>query len=284
MTRETAPHETTPTAERPAPGVSLAPIGPFGVQVTAREPASVADLDAAWLRSLTLRHRIVSLRGFDRLDKAALAAAAGRLGDLLEWDFGFVLDVVEHERPVNYIFTRGNAPWHWDGAFARQVPGFLFFQCLEAPAPGHGGETTFCDSPGVIAAATPSQRARWEAIEIVYRTEKRVHYGGEIRQKLVDRHPVTGESILRFAEPLNAQSVDLNPLFLEIRQDGRTLSQEDSERFLEDFIPLLYAKDVLYAHAWGEGDFVLADNHALLHGRNAYFDGGRRHLQRVHVI
>jgi 1,4-dihydroxy-2-naphthoate octaprenyltransferase len=37
------------------------------------------------------------------------------------------------------------------------------------------------------------------------------------------------------------------------------------------------------AHRWEAGDIVVADNHALLHGRHAFAGGERRHIRRVNV-
>jgi len=47
---------------------------------------------------------------------------------------------------------------------------------------------------------------------------------------------------------------------------------------------LLYRPEYLYAHSWRTGDIVVADNHALLHGRNAYLQESPRHLRRVNIL
>ena len=36
-------------------------------------------------------------------------------------------------------------------------------------------------------------------------------------------------------------------------------------------------------HRWEAGDVVVADNHALLHGRLAFAGGEKRHIRRVNV-
>jgi hypothetical protein len=46
----------------------------------------------------------------------------------------------------------------------------------------------------------------------------------------------------------------------------------------------VYDPAVRLAHTWRPGDVVMTDNHALLHGRRAYTDPGRRHLQRVNIL
>jgi alpha-ketoglutarate-dependent taurine dioxygenase len=41
-------------------------------------------------------------------------------------------------------------------------------------------------------------------------------------------------------------------------------------------------------HAWRAGDVLIADNHALLHGRKAFVkafvDAARRHIRRVNIL
>jgi alpha-ketoglutarate-dependent taurine dioxygenase len=222
--------------------------------------------------------RVVVLRGFDPLPQQELVSYCHRWGELLEWDFGAVLDLIVHDEPQNYLFTRGPVPLHWDGAFARQVPSYMFFQCVQAPAPGSGGETTFCDTAAVWQRAGAALRARWEKVEVCYRTDKVAHYGGEITSPLACAHPLTRERTLRYAEPLDPAAFQ-NPVSLTLTGVADSARQD----FLTEIRDHLYQPDVLYAHAWRDGDYVVADNHAVLHGRNAFTAGSPRHLRRVHI-
>jgi alpha-ketoglutarate-dependent taurine dioxygenase len=169
-------------------------------------------------------------------------------------------------------------PFHWDGAFAEVVPRFQVFQCLQTA--GAGGETTFCDTVDLLKSASAETVGRWRQITISYQTDKQAHYGGQIKRPLISPHPITGEPTIRFAEPLNEQSINLNPLSLEI--EGH--SAEAQQQFLDGFIPRLYEAPFYYEHRWQPGDFLITDNHALLHGRTQISDNIARHLQRVHVI
>lgn len=257
------------------------PIGiePFGVGVTAAfDDQSLATLSVDWLRQLALLHKVVVLRGFALQDVSKFEAYCRRWGELLEWPFGFVLDLQASEKPQNYLFTHGNVPYHWDGAFAAAEPSFLIFQCLDAPDAGAGGESLFANTESLCRTASPGDLERWKAIEIEYRTQKVAHYGGVCRWPLVARHKHTGEEVLRFAEPLNAGSVQLNPI--ELCVDG----VPDQDAFLDEFIPKLYSAEHCYRHEWRAGDILIVDNRALLHGRNAYGNTQARRLQRVHVL
>jgi alpha-ketoglutarate-dependent taurine dioxygenase len=243
-------------------------------------PADIRGIPISTLRQWTLTHSVVVLRGFSPLPREEMIAYARSWGEILTWNFGEVLDLVVHEKPQNYLFTPGNVPFHWDGAFARVVPSFQFFQCRKAPAPGAGGETLFSQTTRAWQLASPAQQEVWAKVEITYTTDKVAHYGGKVTVPLLSRHPQTSAPTLRFAEELNDESVKLNPLFLDIAG----LPPEEHPRFLEELRQLLYDPTVCYAHAWRDGDLLLADNHALLHGRNPFKADTPRHLQRIHII
>jgi alpha-ketoglutarate-dependent taurine dioxygenase len=256
---------------------------PFGARMQADHPqSSPATLKAKALRNLVARHRLVVLRGFADLDKLGFVYFGRSFGELFEHEFGYLFELVVHENPKNYFFTSGRVPFHWDGAFFDQVPSLLLFRCLRAPAAAAGGETIFCDTTRVLANASESDREHWRRLELEYSTEKVAHYGGTVRRMLISRHPVTEDEVIRFGEPDGA--VALNPLHADFFDDGRRLADAEKREFLRDFIPRLYAPDVMRSHVWQEGDYLIADNHALLHGRNAFPSAGPRHLFRVNVL
>lgn len=253
---------------------------PFGQVVTAAGPgADLRDLAPATLEQWTVASKVLVLRGFPLLDTEDFVAYCESWGEVLRWDFGAVLDLVIEEDPENYLFSRGDVPFHWDGAFAHATPRFFVFQCVRAPKPGGGGETVFSDSTEVIRRAGPELVARWASTEISYRTQKLRHYGGEITAPLLAKHSVTGETTMRYNEPLDPERY-LNPV--DVSVPG--MSEEDSAPFLADLRDRLHDPEVCYAHEWRDGDIVVVDNEALLHGRNAFVGDSSRHLQRIQVI
>jgi alpha-ketoglutarate-dependent taurine dioxygenase len=128
----------------------------------------------------------------------------------------------------------------------------------------------------VFERAAPDVRETWARIAITYSTEKVVHYGGTFTSPLLARHPLSGEPVLRFAEPVD----DLNPVRLEI--EG--IAAEARADFLFDMRRRLRDPEVCYAHAWRDGDILIADNHTLLHGRRAFEESAPRHIRRVNVL
>jgi alpha-ketoglutarate-dependent taurine dioxygenase len=256
---------------------NLKQLEPFGLVVEAQQQ----DVD---LRTVPIKvlqrwvddHRIVILRRFTPLVGDELPEFCLGLGEILEWEFGSVNNLRVQADAQNYLYTNREVPFHWDGAFVGRIPHYIFFHCDVAPAPGDGGATLFCDSIRLLERAPVEQREMWEQTAITYTTEKIVHYGGRFTSPMIERHPVSGEKVLRFAEPV----VDLNPVYLEI--EG--LPEEAQESFLEDMHLRLNDEDVCYAHEWKGGDVVIADNYVLLHGRRAFAEGAARQIRRVNIL
>jgi alpha-ketoglutarate-dependent taurine dioxygenase len=252
-----------------------APIEPFGLVVTASEPGGDArSIPAAVLHAWAAEHRVVVLRGFAALESEAFPAFSAALGEILEWEFGAVNELVVRGDASNYLYTTHEVPFHWDGAFVGRIPRYIVFHCDSAPEAG--GETLFADTTRLLARAARETRDEWAKLAVTYSTEKVVHYGGSFISPVLSRHPVTGEETVRFAEPVD----DLNPVRLEI--EG--LPEGARERFLEDMRRRLRDPEVCYAHAWRSGDLVIADNHALLHGRRAFGVSAPRRIRRVNVL
>ena len=258
-------------------GWSLEQLTPFGAVVQSERVGSdLRTVPVSALRAWVDKHRVVVLRRFAPLAGAALPEFCQSLGQLLEWDFGTVNDLSIRDDAKNYLYTSHAVPFHWDGAFIGRVPHYIFFHCDAAPPRGSGGETLFCDTERLLELAPSERRKLWEQIVITYSTEKIVHYGGTFTSPIITRHPTTGTLVLRYAEPVS----DLNPVQLEIRgiaEDSRSEFIEDMHRRLNDDI-------VCYRHEWLDGDVVIADNHALLHGRRAFDQNAARHIRRVNIL
>lgn len=249
-------------------------LSPFGVEVTAAQPTNLENVGASVLKEWIAKHRYVLLRGFAPLSTDDMMRLARHLGEPLEWEFGAINELVAKPDAKNYIYTTGAVPFHWDGAFVGKIPHYILFSC-EVASPS-GGETTFCDGAKLLADASAEKRSLWKATSITYSTEKVVHYGGSFTSPMVVPHPASGEETLRFAEPVH----DLNPVSLKI--PGMTAQQTDS--LINEMSHLLYKPEYCAAHSWRAGDVVIADNHALLHGRYAFGHSELRHIRRINIL
>jgi alpha-ketoglutarate-dependent taurine dioxygenase len=256
---------------------SLEQLKPFGLIVTSQQRhADLRTIPTSSLKKWTDEHRVIILRGFASLADAQLPEFCVRLGEILEWDFGAVNDLRVKPDARNYLYTNGEVPFHWDGAFAGRIPHYIFFVCDLAPAPGSGGETLFCDTSLLLAQTPLEQRERWEHTSVTYTTEKIVHYGGTFNSPMICRNPFTQEKVLRFAEPV----LDLNPVALEING----IPEQSQPEFLRDMHERLHDDKVCYRHQWQEGDVVIADNYVLLHGRTAFVQNAERKIRRVNIL
>lgn len=223
------------------------------------------------------QHKIVLLRGFKPLERDALLNYCQSEAQLLSWDFGPVMEMKVAQKPKNYLFTEGDVPLHWDGAF-HQEPRFLLFNCLGAPTGGSGGETVFVNTESVWHAASETQKKEWQHYSLSFHTEKLAHYGGSITRNLINIHPDTKQIILRFAEPVGEDY--LNPVHVKVI--GK--SDEESNAILSSLSQDMRMPQHLYQHEWQQDDFLLADNFSLLHGRNSFHRHSPRHLRRIQIL
>lgn len=255
----------------------ITPLTPFGVELKADVPDTpLAAVTAAELKAAVARHRFAVLRGFAvPPDDAGMLAFCRGMGELMEWEFGAVNELRPRDDARNYLYTEREVPFHWDGAFVGRVPHYIFFHCVTAPPPGSGGETLFCDTVPLLQAVPADERRTWAGVSVTYSTEKVVHYGGTFTAPLLSRHPVGGEEVLRFAEPVE----DLNPVRLTFHG-----LDSDEAAFLTRMRALLRDPSLCCAHEWRPGDVLLADNHALLHGRRAFTRSAARHLRRINIF
>jgi alpha-ketoglutarate-dependent taurine dioxygenase/4-hydroxybenzoate polyprenyltransferase len=228
------------------------------------------------IRNWISQYKLIVFRGYDNMPKQELALFGQKLGKPLQWVFGAINDLKVKADAENYIFTDHDVPMHWDGAFAGKIPHIILFQCIIAPNKADMGGTTFADTQKILQHASPATIKEWEKVSITYTTKKVVHYGGQITQKLIDRHPEEGTMVMRYAEPVN----DLNPVSLNVKGlEGKT-----QDEFVAEIKEQLYAPENLYTHRWEAGDIVLADNHTLLHGREAFMKANERYIQRINIM
>jgi len=255
----------------------VTPVTPFGATIQSQTPGeSLIDIPVDVIKAWVDEHRMLILRGFAALEGDAFPAYGATLGKVQEWSFGAVNELKVNPDSKNYLYTTSEVPFHWDGAFVGIIPHYIVFHCEAAPPPDSGGETLFTDAVALLEKAPAECKALWERTEITYSTEKLAHYGGSFTSPMIGKHQETGEEVLRYAEPVE----DLNPVSLEIPN----LTAEERAEFLTDLRTRLRDANLCYAHVWQDGDYLIADNHALLHGRNAFKHPETRHIRRVNVL
>jgi len=252
-------------------------LSPFGIVVRSlSHDTTPTVVPTSLLKELIDEHRFLVLKGFAPLNGPALPNFCQTLGELLEWEFGAVNNLQVDPQAKNYLYTNREVPFHWDGAFLHRAPHYIFFHCDVAPKATSGGETLFCDTIRLLDQAPLELQKLWDQIVITYTTEKVVHYGGTFSSPLICSHPVTGSRVLRYAEPVE----DLNPVQLSIAG----ISKEEQPAFIDDMHLRLNDESCCYSYQWESGDMLIADNHALLHGRRAFAEQAERHIRRVNIL
>lgn len=256
---------------------SIERIQPFGAVIRHHSgDCSVNRFTPAQIRAWINQYRILVFKGFETMLLQDLALYGQKLGKPLQWQFGAINHLKVKPDAENYIFTDHEVPMHWDGAFVGKIPYIILFQCIVAPDKADKGGTTFTDTERIVADAGAGTLAQWRDVFITYTTEKKAHYGGQIRQQLLVKHAVEDKLVLRYAEPVD----DLNPVSLKIEGLNGVSGQE----FMTQMKALLYDPRYLYTHRWETGDIVMADNHTLLHGREAFRKPNERYIQRVNIL
>ena len=204
---------------------------------------------------------------------ATLSTNSGSLEEkLLHWEFGPLMHMNYEKDAQNYLFSDEKVPLHWDGAFHKE-PRLLLFYCTESD--GAGGETLFVNTEKVWDDLTAKDKNICNGITLTYKTQKLAHYGGEIRIPLVQKHPLSGKSILRLAEKVET---NLNPVQLII--DGI----HDASSFYDGLVKKFYQDAYLYSHQWEVGDLLICDNFTYLHGRKALGENRKRKFKRIQIL
>lgn len=261
--------------------VSISQLASFGTLVTPEDPTvDCLDLPVDQLRALAGHSRLVLMRGFaNRFTGQALADYARRWGQIMSWPFGDVLDVVEKARSPEHIFDSLYVPLHWDGMYRTTVPEFQIFYCVDAGPLNTGGETVFVDTIGLLNDTPAPLLEKWRAVDTTCSIPNVSHYGGCVRSALVVDHPVHHMPAIRYNPPVDAIAGFRNPH--TVAYHG--LDEASMRQAVASLHRCLDGAAHRYEHAWQTGDVLIADNLALLHGRNAFTHGSSRHLQRVHV-
>lgn len=257
-------------------------IKPFGANIKCQDPSmSVYDIDVEHLRELFAQHHLLLLRGFQGFSTAQdFAQYCEQWGEVSEWPFGKVLELVEHDDPKDHIFDHRYVPLHWDGMYRRQIPEYQIFHCVKAPLAGQGGRTTFTNTQSVLEQAQPELKQCWSKVTGVYEREMEF-YNSKTVSPIICQHPYKEYSVIRYNEPpAKEKGHFINPP----KQQFIGIDEQQLDEFHRLLQAALHAPNHFYAHEWQTGDVVIADNFTLLHGREAFVSQSPRHIRRVHVL
>mmetsp|Transcript_4378 Transcript_4378/g.6136 ORF Transcript_4378/g.6136 Transcript_4378/m.6136 type:complete len:344 (-) Transcript_4378:125-1156(-) len=260
---------------------------PFGLIIHSSSTDTViTEIEPAILHKLCWENSFVVLRGFKPLEDDKFIQAAETFGPILKWEFGEIMHVKQVPKPKTSVTSHEHVPFHFDGMFFK-IPSYQLFQCTEAPDPSKdpGGETTFCNSVALIKEAPKEKVELWKKAKLGFFTAKSDYFGGfKAIFDLIEKHPHTGELILRYHEPW--ENDPLQPVVTTYEgakpEDGG-LTAEQLAEIHKDLTELLYDPRYCFKQQWHVGDYLLTDNNGQLHGRTAFKEDSPRHLKRIHI-
>lgn len=257
-------------------------INPFGLVI---EPLiqhqSIHAFDVQKFKEYFRKYHLLLFRGFAPFESTKeFEGYCETWGEISIWPFGKVLELVEHENPDDHIFDNNYVPMHWDGMYRPQVPEYQIFRCVHSPGKNNGGRTTFSNTVLALKNAEAQWVDLWRKATGIYK-RKMQFYDSITVSPIITKHPYREEWVIRYNEPPSKDKGNfLNPPILEFRG----IDPKEQEFLHSSLGSALYDERHFYAHAWQEGDLVVADNFSLLHGREGFPKKSPRHLQRVHVL
>ncbi|MSP48833.1 MAG: TauD/TfdA family dioxygenase [Alphaproteobacteria bacterium] len=177
------------------------------------------------------------------------------------------------------LFGLGNLLWHSDSSF-KTVP--AKYSLLSARAiPPRGGNTEFADMRA--AYDTLDEEAKAEVRDLICEhsqiysrgllgftefTEEEIKLCAPVRQRLVRRHPVTGQLSLYLSSHIGTIVGWPVP---------------EARAFVRDLVEHGTQRQFVYAHAWRPFDLVIWDNRVTMHRARRYDPAEVRDMRRTTV-
>lgn len=228
-----------------------------------------------WLDDL-IRYGIGRLRGCP-IDPDFNRTLAGKIGAIRDTNFGMVWDVKADVTLAGAADTNSTANTnlrlgpHTDLPTRETPPGFQFLHCIENEA--GGGHSTMADGAAVVEALKSEHPGHYEALS----TLKWIFFN---RGPGIDH---------RWSGPFIDHGVDGSPLTLRAFYPVRAfpdMAPQDQPRAYEAlrcFSQMAASDRFQISYPFEPGDLIGFDNRRILHGRQAFATGGKRHLRGMYI-
>lgn len=228
-----------------------------------------------WLEDL-LRYGLARLRNCPT-DADFNMALSKRIGAVRDTNFGPIWDVKADIDMAGFADTNSTANTnlrlgpHTDLPTRETPPGFQFLHCIQNEA--GGGHSTMADGAAVVEALRVEHPEHYDALTT-------------LRWVFFNRGPGIDH---RWSGPLIDHGVPGSPLTLRAFYPVRGFPDMDPED-----MPRAYAAMTCFSrmaasdrfqisYPFAPGDLVAFDNRRILHGREAFESGGKRHLRGIYI-
>ncbi len=237
-----------------------------GLRLAELDDATWRDLYAAWLEYALLIFPGQHLRRDEQI------AFAKRFG-ALEFEMAPISNVksdgtiiTESDDSDIVKVLKGNMGWHCDSTYMPvQAKGAVFSAEI---VPASGGETGWADMRAAYDALDDHMRAKIERLA--------AHHSLHYSQSKLGHRPRPGSDYSGYG--FHNGPAPLRPLVKVHPETGRKslligrhaynipgMSEEESERLLEELVDFACRPPRIYHHTWTPGDTVVWDNRCLLH-------------------
>jgi len=171
------------------------------------------------------------------------------------------------DQPPTTELGKGTSCWHTGDTekVDVEVVNFLYAEV----APGHAGETLFCDTVAAYDALSPGMRSRLDELRVIhFFTHPKPT--PPVSQPLVKQNPMTGRKSLY----INYYSMD--------RIEG--VSEQESKTLLDELFHHVTQDKFIYTHKWRQHDLVFWNCNTTMHKRSTLSSSERRVLRRTQAV
>ncbi|MEV6982046.1 TauD/TfdA family dioxygenase [Sphaerisporangium sp. NPDC051017] len=277
----------TYTSEKPAPALTLDPLGPhFGAEVIGLDLATATDAELGAVRAALVERKVLFFRG-QSLDDNGQIALGRRLGELTP-SHPVVAGVDEAHPEIYAIDSADNGfadVWHTDVTFMPRPPLGSILRAVSLP--DSGGDTSWADSQ--LAYDSLSEPVRDLADRLTALHDGNREFGYYLTQRRGGRGNVwEGETVTRL-DPVEHPVVRVHPetgrkgLFVNPGFTSHIAGVSDAES--RGILDLLYAHltkpEHIVRHRWRAGDVAMWDNRSTSHYANRDYGDTRRVMHRI---
>ena len=188
-----------------------------------------------------------------------------------------VSNIRENGAPIGSL-PDGEMMFHSDGSYDKDPYRYTMLYAVEVPS--EGGDTLFADMyrayetlPGSLKdrlAGATARHGYYAGRHVTPEIKATLGVGTEpdaFIHPLFTAHEETGRPVLYVSRLLTESLVDV----------------ADGDALLDELLDHAEAAELIYAHRWTPGDFVVWDNRCLNHARTDFPSGQRRLLRRTTV-